>query len=114
MASEIISYADFLKIDIRSGTVVRAEPFLEARNPAFKVWVNFGDDVGVKKSSAQITVRHNAEDLVGQQVMAVVNFAPKQIGPFMSECLLLGFSDAEGHIVLVAPKMPVPDGERLH
>lgn len=107
------SIETFLALDIRAGTVTQAEPFPEARRPAIKLWVDFGPDIGVKKSSAQITERYTPEQLVGAKVMAVVNFAPRQIGPFMSEVLVLGFPDADGAIVLARPEAPVPDGARL-
>lgn len=110
---DTIEIAAFLKLDIRAGTVVDAEPFPEARKPAIKLMVDFGDDVGVKKSSAQITGHYSPETLVGRKVMAVVNFPPRQIGPVMSEVLVLGFPDAEGKIVLAAPAGEVPDGARL-
>jgi tRNA-binding protein len=112
-AMEQTSIETFLALDIRAGTVTRAEPFPEARRPAIKLWVDFGEELGVRKSSAQITERYTPEELVGRQVMAVVNFAPRQIGPFMSEVLVLGFPDAEGAIVLAAPGAGVPDGARL-
>lgn len=113
-----ISFDDFLAVDIRKGTVVAAEPFPEARKPAIKLRVDFGAEIGVKKSSAQITDHYTPESLVGRSVMAVVNFPPRQIGPFMSEVLVLGFADADGAIVLCAPDKavqggPVPDGARL-
>ena len=108
-----LSFADFLKVDVRVGTVVRAEPFPEARRPAFKLWVDFGPDLGVKKTSAQITRHYRLEDLPGRQVAAVVNFPPKQIGKFMSEILVLGFPDADGEVVMIAPDLPVPNGGRL-
>ena len=108
-----ISFDDFLRVDIRTGKVVRAEPFPEARKPAVKLWVDFGGDLGVKKSSAQITVHYSPEELIGRTVMAVVNFPARQIGPFMSEILVLGFEDAEGAIVLAAPDQAVPKGARL-
>lgn len=109
-----ISFDDFLKVDIRVGQVVQAEPFPEARKPAFKLWVDFGPEIGVKKSSAQITVNYKLEDLVGRRVMAVVNFPPRQIGPMRSEVLVLGVPDADGEVVLVAPDTDVPLGARLY
>jgi len=109
-----IGLEDFLKVDIRVGTVRRAEPFPEARKPAIKLWVDFGPDLGEKKTSAQITAQYAPEDLLGRQVMAVVNFPPRQIGPFMSEVLVLGLSDEGGDIILLGPDKKVPDGERMH
>ena len=109
-----ISFDDFVKVDVRVGTVIRAEPFPEARNPAIKMWVDFGDEIGEKKTSAQVTVRYTPEQLVGRQVMAVVNFPPRQIGKFMSEVLVLGFPDEEGGIVLAQPEFEVPKGGRMH
>ena len=109
-----ISFDDFLKVDIRAGTVIRAEPFPEARKPAIKLWIDFGAEIGEKKTSAQITDHYTPGTLVGRQVMAVVNFPPRQIGPFMTEVLTLGMSDAEGGIVLLAPDQPVANGERMH
>ena len=108
-----ISYADFEKVDIRVGTIVDAMPFPEARKPAFRLWIDFGPTIGVRKSSAQITENHPLETLVGQQVAAVVNFPPRQIGPVISEVLTLGFPDANGKVVLVQPSKPVPNGGRL-
>ena len=104
----------FLKVDVRVGRVVKAEPFPEARKPAIKLSIDFGEPIGVKRSSAQITVNHAIEDLVGRQVLAVVNFAPRQIGPFMSEVLTLGVPDAEGQVMLIGPDRPVPPGGRLY
>ena len=105
--------ADFQRIDIRVGTIVEAAPFPEARKPAFKLTVDFGPDIGTRRGSAQITDNYALEALVGRQVAAVVNFPPRQIGPMMSEILVLGFPAADGSVVLVAPERPVPDGARL-
>ncbi len=109
-----ISFDDFMKIDVRVGTIVDAQPFPEARRPAIKLWVDLGEEIGVKKSSAQITVHYDPEHLVGKQVAAVVNFPPRQIGKFMSEVLVLGFPDGEGEVVLVTSDQPVPNGGRLY
>lgn len=109
-----ISFDTFMKVDVRVGRVVRAEPFAEARKPAIKLWIDFGQEIGERKSSAQITRHYTPEDLVGRQVMAVVNFPARQIGPFMSEVLVLGLPDADGEIVLIGPDSPVPDGGRMH
>jgi tRNA-binding protein len=109
-----ITFDDFLKVDIRVGKITRAEPFPEAKKPAIKLWVDFGEELGEKKSSAQITKHYDPEGLVGKQVMAVVNFPPRQIGPVMSEVLVLGVSDAEGGIVLLSPDLDVPLGGRMH
>ena len=108
-----ISYDDFAKVDIRVGTIVGVDAFPEARKPAFKLRVDFGPEVGIKRSSAQVTVHYRPEDLLGRQVAAVVNFPPRQIGPFMSEVLVLGFPDAAGAVVLVGPSQAVPDGGKL-
>jgi len=108
-----ISYADFERVDIRVGTVVEASPFPEARKPAIKLVIDFGPEIGLKKSSAQITVHYTPETLVGRQVLGVVNFPPRQIGPFRSEVLTLGFEDENGAIVLAAPAQQIPDGGKL-
>ena len=108
-----LSFEDFLKVDIRVGTVTQAEPFPEARKPAIKLWVDFGGEIGVRKSSAQITVHYTPESLIGRQVMAVVNFPARQIGPMRSEILVLGVPDAQGAIVLLGPDQPVPDGGQM-
>ena len=108
-----ISYDDFEKVDIRVGTIRRAEPFPEANRPAIKLWVDFGPVIGEKKTSAQITRYYKPDALIGRQVAAVVNFPPKQIGTFMSEILVLGFPDDDDEVVLIAPDRPVPDGGKL-
>lgn len=108
-----IAWDDFARVDIRAGTIRRAEPFPEARKPAIKLWVDFGPALGERRSSAQITQHYDPATLVGRQVLAVVNFPPRQIGPFLSEVLILGLPDADGAVVLVGPGLPVPDGARL-
>ncbi len=108
-----ISYDDFAKVDIRVGTITRAEPYPEARKPAYKLWVDFGPEIGEKRSSAQITARYTPEALVGRQVLGVVNFPPRQIGKVISEVLVLGMPDAAGEVVLVGPGHAVPDGGKL-
>jgi tRNA-binding protein len=116
MASEPapqISFDDFLKVDVRLGMIVDVQDFPEARKPAFKLTIDFGPGIGRKKSSAQITKHYSRESLIGRQVAAVVNFPPRQIGPFMSEVLTLGFPDADGEVVLIGPDQPVPVGGRL-
>jgi len=108
-----ISWSDFEKVDLRIGTIIEVHDFPEARRPAFQLLVDFGEEVGLKKSSAQITALYTKEDLIGRQVMAVVNFPRKQIGKFMSECLVTGFADANGDIVLAAVERKVPNGTKL-
>lgn len=109
-----IGFDDFLKVEVRVGTVVAAEPYPEARKPAIKLTVDFGPEVGTRRSSAQVTRHYTPESLVGRQVLAVVNFPPKQIGKFRSECLVLGVPDDGGEVVLVRPDQPVPNGGRLY
>ncbi|WP_017733112.1 tRNA-binding protein [Nafulsella turpanensis] len=114
MDDQFISWEDFSKVDLRAGTIIRAEPFEKARKPAYKLWVDFGLELGVRKTSAQITHHYQPEVLIGRQVLAVVNFPPKQIADFMSEVLVTGFADAEGHIILAEPSAKVPNGSKLH
>ncbi len=109
-----ISFEEFMKVDIRVGVITRAEPFPEARKPAFKIWVDFGPDLGVRKSSAQITRHYDVETLLGRKVLAVVNFPPRQIGPVMSEILVLGVPDEDGEVVLLKPDKDVPIGGRMY
>jgi tRNA-binding protein len=111
--TETITYADFERVDIRVGTIVEALPFPEARKPAYKLQIDFGPEIGIKKSSAQITVHYTLEDLVGRQVLAVVNFPPRQIGPVRSEVLTLGFEDEAGAIVLAGVGQAVPNGRKM-
>ncbi|MCB1367683.1 MAG: tRNA-binding protein [Rhodobacteraceae bacterium] len=109
-----ISFDDFLKVDIRAGRILRAEPYPEARKPAFKLWLDFGAEIGERKSSAQITGHYTLEELPGRMVLAVVNFPPRQIGKFMSEVLVLGVPDADGEVVLLKPDLEVPPGARMY
>lgn len=109
-----ITFDEFLKVDIRVGTVVRAEPYPEARQPAIKLWVDFGPEIGERRTSAQITRHYDPDSIVGKQVVAVTNFPPKQIGKFMSEILVLGVPDEDGEVVLLAPDRKVPNGGRMH
>ena len=109
-----ISFDEFLKVDIRVGRITRAEPYPEAKKPAIKLWIDFGPEIGERKSSAQITAHYTPEALIGKQVMAVVNFPPRQIGKFVSEVLVLGLPDSNGQIVLLTPDQTVPQGGRMH
>ena len=111
--ADVITFDDFMKVDIRVGKILRAEDFPEARKPAIKMWINFGSEIGERKTSAQVTAHYTPETLVGKQVMGVVNFPPRQIGKFMSEVLVLGLADNEGGIVLLSPDQDVPLGERM-
>ncbi len=109
-----ITFNDFLKVDIRVGSILKAETFPEARKPAYKLWIDFGPSIGTKKTSAQITDNYTLAELIGRQVLAVVNFPPRQIGPFMSEVLTLGVTDNKGAVTLLGPDKEIPNGERMH
>lgn len=113
-AAEAITFDDFLKVDVRVGTIVEVQPFPEAHRPAYKLTVDFGPGLGRRRSSAQITRHYSPDELIGRQVLAVVNFPKKQIGPFLSEVLVLGLPDGEGNVVLIGPQQPVPDGGRMY
>ena len=109
-----ITFNDFLKVDIRVGSILKAETFPEARKPAYKLWIDFGPSIGTKKTSAQITDNYTLTELIGRQVLAVVNFSPRQIGPFMSEVLTLGVTDNKGAVTFLGPDKEIPNGERMH
>ena len=109
-----ITFNDFLKVDIRVGSILKAETFPEARKPAYKLWIDFGPSIGTKKTSAQITDNYTLAELIGRQVLAVVNFPPRQIGSFMSEVLTLGVTDNKGAVTLLGPDKEIPNGERMH
>ena len=108
-----LTFADFQKVDIRAGTIMRAEPFIQARQPAYKIWLDLGPEIGERKASAQVTVNYRPEELLGRQVAVVVNFPPKQIGRFMSEALILGFPEKDDRVVLISPDKKVANGARL-
>lgn len=110
---DTISREQFSRVELRVGTVTEAKPFPEAHNPAYKLWIDFGNEIGIKKSSAQITDLYSLDDLIGKQVIGVINFPPKQIGPFISECLVTGFYRNDGKVVLAVPDREVPDGQKL-
>ncbi|MFP8488514.1 tRNA-binding protein [Gracilimonas sp. Q87] len=110
---EIISWNDYKKVELRSGTIIEADDFPEAKKPAYKLTIDFGESIGIKRSSAQITENYTKDDLVGKTILAVVNFPPKQIGPFMSECLVTGFPDEDGQVVLAVPDKHVSNGMKL-
>lgn len=110
---DMLDFSDFLKVDMRVGTVIEAKPFPEARKPAFQIWIDFGEEIGILKTSAQLTVRYTIVDLVGMQLIAVVNFPPKQIGSFMSECLVLGAVGEDGDVVLMRPAGAAGNGQRI-
>jgi tRNA-binding protein len=114
MTEELISFQDFLKVDVRVGTIVEAAPFPEARKPAYRLLIDFGPEIGTRKSSAQLTRNYRIDELVGRQVAAVVNFPPRQIGPLMSQVLTLGFPDEDGEVVLITPEREVPNGGRMY
>ena len=109
-----ITFNEFLKVDIRVGSILKVETFPEARKPAYKLWIDFGPSIGTKKTSAQITDNYTLTELIGRQVLAVVNFPPRQIGPFMSEVLTLGVTDNKGAVTLLGPDKQIPNGERMH
>lgn len=113
MSSETVSIEDFERVDIRVGTITDAQPFPEARKPAIKLWIDFGAEIGIRRSSAQITLHYQTDTLIGRQICAIVNFPPRQIGPFVSEVLTLGLPDPQGAVVLIRPDFKVPDGGKL-